>query len=101
MSRRKDYFHRFEIRADFQFAENLNIPQIGEIEESTITLTSVYNEISNCDSKNSIQSRIHMVKCGESYTIELNNFPTPLYLRTGDPFVYMDHMFGNSTCYFI
>lgn len=100
MSRRKDYFHRFEIRADFQFAENLNIPQIGEIEESTITLTSVYNEISNCDSKNSIQSRIHMVKCGESYTIELNNFPTPLYLRTGDPFVYMDHMFGNSTCYF-
>lgn len=100
MSKRKNHFQRFEIRADFQFTENLKIPQIGEIEESTITLTSIYSKMANFYSNHSIRSQIHMAKCDDFYTIELDNFPTPLYSGTGYPFKYMNHTLKNSICYF-
>lgn len=100
MSRKKGHYNRFEIRADFEFVENPKFQQIGEIEESTITVVSFYSEEATNYINDHIYSKIHMVKCGDLYTIELNNFPTPLYSKTDYPFVYMDHTINNSICYF-
>lgn len=100
MSKRQNHFSCFEIRADFQFSENPKIPQVGEIEESTIALTSTYNEMADYYTSKSIQSQIHMIKRGDLYTIELDNFPTPMYAGKGYPFEYENHILHNSVCYF-
>lgn len=100
MSKRKDHFLCFKIQSDFQFDENSKIPQVGEIKESTITLTSIFSNLADHHTSNSIESKIHMVKCDDFYTITLDNFPTPMYAGTGYPFEYMNHYLYRSVCYF-
>ena len=104
MMRKKSDFAIFRVDAKFEFAENSNIPQIGEIESSTITLTMAYSESAEHYSGESVVSQISMKSCGvdQHYSITLCNFPTPLYRRNSNeyPFQYLNYRMENCTCYF-
>lgn len=104
MLRKRSDFQKFEIHADFQFNENPSIPQVGEIETSSISLISYYDADAAFYSNDFVTTKIHMSRCtgNQHYTICLINFPTPLYSGDKDmyPFEYMDHSWKDCTCYF-
>ena len=104
MLHRQGEFQKFEIEASFQFDENPSIPQVGEIKSSTITLSSYFRNESNTSHDKLTTAKICMERClvPQHYTIDLSNFPTPLYSRNKDayPFEYMDHSWKDCVCYF-
>ncbi len=104
MLRRKNEFKNFVIHASFQFNENPTIPQVGEIESSTITLVSNYANNAAFYSDASVASRIHMRRgsYSQQYTTTLEHFPIPLYSKEKSeyPFDYSDQSWGECTCYF-
>lgn len=97
-------YRSFDICADFEFKENSAIPQVGEIKKSTIILTTNYNENARNYSGESIKTQISMTSCEDDqrYSIELKQFPTPLFANTkvDFPYEYQDHFWGNCICYF-
>ncbi len=104
MAHKQDEFEKFEIHASFQFIENSSIPQVGEIESSTISLITHYDSNAKFYSGNSRTTTINMNQCSDDhhYTINLQHFPTPLYAgKKGDyPYEHIDDNWDDCTCYF-
>ncbi len=104
MNHQQNEFQRFELHAQFSFSENEKIPQIGEIESSTITLIAFYSDNALHFAGDHISTVIHMKRCSEKqhYSIELNRFPSLTYSRNkyDYPFTYIDETWENCTCYF-
>lgn len=103
MVSRRNVFQYFEVHASFLFDENPSFPQVGEIKSSTITFISNYAVDSQYRGDH-IVSRIVIERCDteQRYTILLENFPTPLYLRNKAeyPFKYLTYTWEECTCYF-
>lgn len=103
MVSRRDHFENFEVHASFVFDENPNFPQVGEIKSSTITFISNY-AVDSLLRGDFVTSRICMERCDseQHYTINLENFPTPLYSRNKAeyPFKYLTYKWEECTCYF-
>jgi len=104
MARKQSEFQKFEIHASFNFTENESIPQVGEIESSTITIITYYDDNAAYYTGDFVTTTICMNRCSEEhhYSINLEHFPVPLYSgKKGEyPFEYMNHSWDDCTCYF-
>lgn len=103
MVRKRNEFEKFEIHAEFRFDENQNVPQVGEIKSSIITLVSRY-AIESSFRGDCVTSEIIMERCSsdQHYSFTLTNFPTPVSWKDKHeyPFDYLNYFWEDCICYF-
>lgn len=104
MFKKQSCYQKFEIHANFCFSENQAIPQVGEIVSSTISVLAFYSDTAPFFAGETVDSTIRMTRSSDDqhYTIELQNFPFPLFSKSKYeyPFEYLDQSWDDCTCYF-
>lgn len=104
MASRSIHFSSFQIDSNFNFKKNLAFPQIGEVKETSVKFTLNFSESATNYTNKTYTSEIHLTQCSDEshYTINLSNFPIPLYAKgkAEYPFEFWNRTWDECTCYF-